>query len=287
MTFRYELVERAGGSHADHKGPGTGADVAYRRRSLLSGVRHQDRSGKVLLVNSGDDSTGAGACVEVVNPWEERKDRGRVSALVAALVLLATAPRKFFEGTRPDAGIWSPLLFVGLVTIIGTLLNTVILTILTFALPEPAVDLLYRMEISTDSSQLADSEELPFGPTLSALIIIQVLLLFLPVIFALTLFFMLVFGGLVHLLLMVTRTPRRHGFRGTWAVLCYANGAFLLSVVPFAGDIVSIVCTAALFGFGLRVVQGVGLIRAVVLSSILPLLALLALLARLRMEAIV
>ncbi len=238
-------------------------------------------------MNSGDDSTGVRNGTEVVNPWEERKDRGRVAALVASLVLLATAPRKFYEGTRPDAGIWGPLFFVGLITIIGVLLNTVILTVLTFVLPEPAIELLYRMEISMDSSQFAGSGELGVGPTLSALIIIQVLLLLLPVIFALTLFFMLLFGGLVHLLLIVTRTPRRHGFRGTWAVLCFANGAFLLSIVPFAGDIVSVICTAALFGLGLRVIQGVGLVRAVVLSSILPLFALLSLLARLRMEALV
>ena len=238
-------------------------------------------------MNSGDDSTGVRNGAEVVNPWEERKDLGSVSAFLATLALLTTAPRKFFEGTRPDAGIWGPLLFVGLITIIGVLLNAVILTILSFALPEPAVELLYQMEISTDASQFASSDELPFGPTLSALIIIQVLLLLLPVIFALTLFFMLLFGGLVHLLLIVTRTPRRHGFRGTWAVLCFANGAFLLSIVPFAGDLVSVICTAALFGLGLRVIQGVGVVRAVVLSSILPLFALLSLLARLRMEAFV
>lgn len=238
-------------------------------------------------MNSGDDSTGAWRDAAPANPWEERKDRGRVSAFLATLALLATAPRKFFEGTRPDAGIWGPLFFVGLITIIGVLLNAVILTVLSFALPEPAVELLYRMEISMDASQFAGSGELGFGPTLSALIIIQVLLLLLPVIFALTLFFMLLFGGLVHLLLIVTRTPRRHGFRGTWAVLCFANGAFVLSIVPFAGDTVSVICTAALFGLGLRVIQGVGLVRAVVLSSILPLLALLSLLARFRMEAIV
>lgn len=208
-----------------------------------------------------------------------------MSALLASLVLLATAPRRFFEDTKPDAGIWGPLLFVGLVTVIATLLNGLMLTALTFALPEPAVELLHRMEISMDAAQFTGSEELPFGPALNALIVIQLLLLFLPVIFALTLLTTLLFGALVHLLLIVTRTPRPHGFRGTWAVICYANGANMLAIVPFAGDMASVICTAALFGLGLRVVQGVGVIRAALLSSILPLLVLLALLVRLRMEA--
>ncbi len=108
-----------------------------------------------------------------------------------------------------------------------------------------------------DPSQLANWGELPVGPPLAALIIIQALLLFLPVLFALTLFVMLLFGGLVHLLLVVTRTPRPRGFRGTWVVLCYANGAGLLSIIPFAVDIVSIVYAAEPFGLGLRVVLGV------------------------------
>lgn len=235
-------------------------------------------------MTSGDHDARPGqAGTAVGNPWEERKDRGRVAAFFASLALLATSPRRFFERTRADAGIWGPLLFVVLVTIVGLFLNGVILTILTLTLPEPAGELLYRTEFSMDPSQLAnwrDWSELAVAPRLAALIAIQALLLFLPVLFALTLFVMLLFGGLVHFLLVVTRTPRPQGFRGTWVVLCYANGAGLLTIIPFAGDIASTVCTAVLFGFGLRVVQGVGVVRAVVLSSILPLLALLSLFFR-------
>ena len=209
-------------------------------------------------MTSGDHNASTGqAGREVGNPWEERKDRGRMSAFFASLALLATSPRRFFEGTRTDAGIWGPLLFVGLVTTIGLLVNGVVLTILTFTLPEPAAEVLYRTEFSMDPSQLANWGELPVGPPLAALIIIQALLLFLPVLSALTLFVMLLFGGLVHLLLVVTRTPRPRGFRGTWVVLCYANGAGLLSIIPFAVDIVSIVYAAEPFGLGLRVVLGV------------------------------
>ncbi len=178
---------------------------------------------------------------------------------------------------------WGPLLFVVLVTVVGLVLNGVILTILTLTLPESAGELLYRTEFSMDPSQLAiwrDWSDLSVAPRLAALIAVQALLLFVPVLFALTLFVMLLFGGLVHLLLVATRTPRPQGFRGTWVVLCYANGAGLLSIVPFVGDIASTVYTAVLFGFGLRIVQGVGVVRAVILSSILPLLALLSSLLR-------
>ena len=234
----------------------------------------------MLVVNSGDDNTGTRSDAAAVNPWEERKDRGRVSALVASLVLLATAPRRFFEGTRPDAGIWSPLLFVGLVTVVLVFLDGVVMTILALTLPEPALDLVYRMELWTDRSAFSGSDELPFefGPILNALIFLQGLLLFLPVLFALTLIVMLIVGALVHLLLIVTRTPRPYGFRGTWVAICYANGAILLGIVPLAGDVLAAVYSAVLFGIGLHVVQRIGVIRAVVLASILPLLSFLSLL---------
>ncbi len=231
-------------------------------------------------MNSGDDNTGARSGAAAVNPWEERRDRGRVSAFVASLRLLATAPRRFFEGTRADAGIWGPLLFVGLVTVVLVLLEGVVLTILTLTLPEPALDFVYRMDPWVDRAAFAGSDEIPFdfGPGLNALIFLQSLLLILPLIFAATLIMTLIVGALVHLLLVVTRTRRPHGFRGTWAAICYANGAVLLGIVPVAGYTLSVVCTAALFGIGLHVVQGVGAMRAAILASTLPLLTFLGLL---------
>lgn len=238
----------------------------------------RDRSASLLVVNSGDESTGGRSDPVAVNPWEERKDRGRASALVASLVLLATAPRRFFEGTRPDAGIWSPLLFVGLISVIYVVLGSVVLTVLILTLPEQTLDFVYTMAFRTDPSQFPTPEELPFGPTLTVLIGFQILLLFLPVIFAVTLIATLIVGSLVHLLLVLTRTSRPHGFRGTWVAICYANGASVLGIVPIAGDILATVCSAVLFGIGLHVVQRVRVIRAAVLASILPLLTLLGLL---------
>ncbi|MCY3970690.1 MAG: YIP1 family protein [Acidobacteria bacterium] len=228
-------------------------------------------------MNSGDDNTGAAAGVEVVNPWEERKDRGRFSALIASLVLLATAPRKFFEGTRPDAGIWGPLWFVGLVTAIYIVLGGVVLSVLILTLPDQALEFVYQTAWRIDPSQFPTAEELPFGTTLAVLIVFQLLLLALPLIVAVTLIATLIAGSLVHLLLVVTRTSRPHGFRGTWVAICYANGAALLGIVPIAGDVLATVCSAVLFGIGLHVVQRVGVARAAVLASILPLLTVLVL----------
>lgn len=229
-------------------------------------------------MNSGDDSTGAEASVEVVNPWEERKDRGRFSALIASLALLATAPRKFFEGTRPDAGIWGPLFFVGLVTLIYMVLGSVVFTVLILTLPDQALEFVYQTVWQIDPSQFPTAEQLPFGTTLTVLVGFQLLLLALPALFALTLIAMLIVGSLVHLLLVVTRTSRPHGFRGTWVAICYANGATLLGIVPIAGEILATVVSAVLFGIGLHVVQQVGVARAAVLASILPLLTALAVL---------
>lgn len=237
-------------------------------------------------MNSGDDSTGADAGVKAVNPWEERKDRGSFSALVASLVLLATAPRKFFEGTRPDAGIWGPLLFVGLNTLIYIVLGSVVLTVLILTLPEQALEFVYQTVWRVDPTQFPTAEELPFGTTLIVLFAFQVLLLALPALFALTLIVMLIVGALVHLLLVVTRTSRPHGFRGTWVAICYANGANILGIVPIAGEILATVCGAVLFGIGLHVVQRVGVVRAAVLASILPLLSFGLLIPRLLQNAL-
>jgi hypothetical protein len=272
MTLRHELVEGAGGSDADHEGPGASADVAYCRRSLLSGVRHQDRSGKVLLVNSGDDSTGVQNGTEIVNPWEERKDQGRVSAFVASLVLLATSPRKFYEGTRTDAGWWGPLVFAGLVLTLGFFLNGLVLIVLALTLPDAVLELVHRMELFSEPADVSGLEGSPFLQQILPFLGLQVLLLILPVVFVLSLLGPLLSAAFLHLLLIVTRSPRPAGFRGTWIAACYAAGAFLFNAIPVAGDILAIVGSAGLFAVGLHVLQGLKASRAALLAAILPLL---------------
>ena len=226
-------------------------------------------------MNSGHDSTGGRIGPAASNPWEERKDRGLAAALLASLGLLATAPRRFFEGTRADAGVWSPLLFAGLVSALSALLNVLVLAILTFTLPEPALDLVYRTEIwgnpfdygaTPDGAALSDS--------LSAFVGLQATLLLLPVIFLFSLVGVLVAAGVGHVLLVLTRTPRPHGFRGTLTAACYANGAALLAALPLAGDILSGLGTAVLFALGLYVLQGATAVRAAVVATILGLLTL-------------
>ena len=221
-------------------------------------------------MNSGDDSTGAQAGTAVVNPWEERKDRGLATALLASLGLLATVPRRFFEGTRNDAGAWDALLFAGLVSALSVLLNVLVLAILTVTLPEPALDIVHRTEIwgnpfdyggTPDGAALSDS--------LSAFVGLQATLLLLPVIFLLSLAGVLIAAGVGHVLLVLTRTPRPHGFRGTLTAACYANGATLLAALPLAGDILGGLGTAVLFALGLYVLQKATALRAAVVATIL------------------
>ncbi len=230
-------------------------------------------------MNSGGDNIGTRDDPALVNPWEERKDRGLAAALLASLGLLATAPRRFFEGTRNDAGAWGPLLFAGLVSALSALLNVLVLAILTFTLPEPALDLVHRTEIwgnpfdygaTPDGAALSDS--------LSAFLGLQATLLLLPVIFVVSLAGPLITGGVGHVLLVLTRTPRRHGFRGTLAAACYANSASLLAALPLAGDILGGLGTAVLFALGLYVLQGATAVRAAVVATILALLTLSTLL---------
>ena len=224
-------------------------------------------------MNSGHTTTGHHGGPGASNPWQERKDRGLAASLFASLGLLAVAPRRFFEDTRGDAGIWSPLLFTGLVSTLAVLLNQLVLTVLTVTVSEPARDLVHRAEIWSGPFRITEGlDQTSFGDALQALASLQALLLVLPAIFVLTLIVTLFSSAFTHVFLLLTRTPRAHGFRGTWAVACYANGAAMLGAVPVAGDFLSVICTTALFAVGLHVVQGIGALRATLFATILPLL---------------
>ena len=225
-------------------------------------------------MNSGDDSTGVRNGTEVVNPWEERKDRGRVSTFVASLVLLATSPRKFFEGTRVAAGWWGPLLFAGLVATLGVLLEGLVITVLALTLPDATLELVNRLELFGERVNVSGLEGSPFLQQILPFLGLQVLLLILPFVFVLSLLGPLISAGFLHLLLIVTRSPRPEGFRGTWVAACYAAGAFLLTAIPVAGDILAIIGSAGLFAVGLHTLQGVKASRAALLTAILPLLLL-------------
>ena len=232
-------------------------------------------------MNLGDDSTGAPGAAETSNPWQERKDRGLAAALFASLGLLATSPRRFFEGTRADAGVWGPLLFAGLVAALSVLLNVLVLAILAVTLPEAAFDLVNRMEVwGSPIGSTPDGTGL--SATLRAFLGLQVTLLLLPVIFLFSLAIVLITAGVCHVLLVLTRTSRPRGFRGTLTAACYANSAALLAALPLAGDTLSGLGTAVLFAFGLYVVQETTAVRAAVLATILALLLTLSTLLLLR-----
>ncbi len=228
----------------------------------------------MLVVNSDHDNTASSAGTDVVNPWEERKDRRRLSALISALALLARSPRRFFGGTRIDAGWWGPLLFAGLASALGFLLNGLILFVLALVLPDAAFDLVNRMELFDRQADIPGLEQDSFIRGILPFIGLQILLLLLPFVFVVSLIGPLITAVFVHLLLIVTRSPRPEGFRGTWIAACYAAGAFLLSAVPLVGDLLALVGSAGLFAIGLRALQGVPIRRAILLVSILPLLLL-------------
>jgi len=223
-------------------------------------------------VNSGDDSTGADAGVEVVNPWEERKDRGRVAALVSTVALLATSPREFFGETRVEAGWWGPLLFAGLAISLGVLLEGLVVIVLALTLPDATFELINRMQLFGEPAGVSGVEGLPFLEQILPFIGLQLLLLSLPFVFVFSPLIPFICAGFLHLLLIVTRSPRPQGFRGTWVAACYAAGAFLLSVIPVAGDVLVVVGSAGLFAVGLHAIQGIKASKAALLAAILPLL---------------
>lgn len=195
-----------------------------------------------------------------------------MSALVSALALLASSPREFFGRTRVDAGWWGPLLFAGLASTVGFLLNGLVLFVLALTLPDAAFELVNRMEVFDRQADISGLEGTSFLQQILPFLGLQILLLLLPFVFAVSLLGPLLSAGFVHLLLMVTRSPRPNGFRGTWVAACYAAGAFLLSAVPVAGDVLAVIGSAGLFAVGLHALQGVPVLRAFLLVSILPLL---------------
>ncbi len=232
-------------------------------------------AGDSLLAVSARDDNAVSATVDGPwNPWQERKDLGLVAGLLGALRLLATAPRRFLEGTRVEAGLWGPFLFAGLVSLLAMAANALVLAIVAATLSGEGRDLVLRMEVWNDAAEVGTNGEISFPEPLRFLLGFQVVLLLFPLLFLFILFGVLLNGALIHVLMILSRTRRTHGFRATVVAACYTAGAAPLGVIPVVGDILSLVAMAVLFSLGLRVLQGVSAVRAGVLGSIGPVLVL-------------
>jgi len=232
-------------------------------------------------VSTGDEADAAQGLNEASNPWQERDERGLANALAASVRLLVVAPRRLFRAIGDNVGIWPPLFFAALVAAAAMILNGVLLTVLAAALPEPAFDFVQRTELWNPQVRAEGLTESPLSDFLLAFLGLQAVLIFLPVVLFAAFLVSIVTCGGIHLLMKVTRTPSRHGFRGTWTASCYASGIGIVAPVPVIGDPLAIAWGAVLFALGLRVVQGLSTVRAALFAAILPLLQLLSLLSTL------
>lgn len=179
-------------------------------------------------------------------PWEE-PGRPWFNAFLATLQLLATRPREAFERMPITGDVLRPFLFALITGWIGLVFQSL------WELSMRDV-----MRSMAPPGAFKGAYELPVGawPFIAALgpFLVAIGVLINTVIY--------------HLFLFLTGSAKR-GFAATLRVLCYAQAASLLLIVPLCGAFVGAVWTIVLMIIGLSAAHGITTGRAA-LAVLLP-----------------
>jgi hypothetical protein len=211
----------------------------------------------------GPFAPGGGPGFEAPSPFAERRQRGFFGAFFETWKLVATQPQQFFRRVRIDQT-GAALLFGVLASTVGHALSAVynwlsgqqalvaMQSIFEKAPEEQARFLRWYMGLFTGTATLA-----------------QVILA--PI---LTLVFIYVGAGILHLLLMLFRGAKRP-FDATLTAVAYANGLNLLLAVPGCGHLLALVWGLVVLVIGLGEIQrcGSGKAAAAVLTPVVLLCA--------------
>jgi len=162
--------------------------------------------------------------------WESRNGVGLVHALLVTLQGSMLGPTRFFRTMRRDSGFFDPLVYA---IIFGSL--------------SIVISVVWELALSAARNPLLDSaasgELLRMGPVLYGLTII------LSPIAATVL--VLVTSLILHVALLVLGGAN-HGFRTSFRVVCYSQGAGMLNLVPYLGAFVGSIWNLVLLAVGLR-----------------------------------
>jgi hypothetical protein len=151
-------------------------------------------------------------------PWEHRQERGFFTAFVETLVMVLTKPSTAFSVMRIEGGLGEPLLYA----IIGGGIGVIVW---------------FLFSLGLNSLGVLTPRETGFGPMLGMTVSFMVLVWRLVAVAVAH----LVFGGLVHLSLMLIGDAKKT-FETTFRVIAFSQGSTApLQLVPCCGGLVALV----------------------------------------------
>jgi len=188
------------------------------------------------------EGAGASPVQERTGPtWENRNGMGLVHALLVTLQGSMLGPTRFFRTMRRDRAFFDPLVYA---IIFGSL--------------SIVISVVWELALSATRNPILDSassgEFLSLRPVLYGLTIILS-----PIA---TTLLVLVTSVILHVALLILGGAG-HGFRTSFRVVCYSQGAGVLNLVPYLGAFVGSIWNLVLLAIGLRESQEVPAWKAV------------------------
>ena len=193
--------------------------------------------------HSYSEEVGAGL---VMPPWEERSRYGFLNALYLTIKDVLLSPAQFFARMPSRIGLSQPLLFAVVVNVISAFF-------------------LWMWSLTGASLQMfieEDIAEIVRGPFVYGLIFV-----FSPLIAIVDVFLT---AGLAHICLLLVG-GNRFGFETTFRVMAYSSAVYIMTLVPFCGNLISLVWGIAIIIIGLQKAHDIDTWRAA-LAVFLPLI---------------
>jgi hypothetical protein len=187
-----------------------------------------------------------GAGPEVASPFAERRQRGFFAAFYETWKLVATQPQQFFRRVRIDQT-GAAILFGVIAATVGNAMSA----LYNWLSGQQALVAMQSVLEKVPEEQ-ARFMRMYMGFFTGTMTLAQVVLS--PI---LTLVFIYVGAGILHLLLMLFRGARRP-FDATLTAVAYANGLNLLLVVPGCGSLLALVWGLVVLIIGLGEIQRCG-----------------------------
>jgi hypothetical protein len=194
----------------------------------------------------GPPPPGGGPAFEAPSPFAERRQRGFFSAFFETWKLVATQPQQFFRRVRIDQT-GAAILFGVIAATVGNALSA----LYNWLSGQQAL-LAMQSLLEKAPEEQARIMRMYMGFFTGTMTLAQVVLS--PI---LTLVFIYVGAGILHVLLMLFRGAKRP-FDATLTVVAYAHGLNLLLAVPGCGSVLAVVWGLVVLIIGLGEIQRCG-----------------------------